>query len=191
MAGSNPKDMRMPPPDEQTLVARARSRDMDAFGMLVTRYQGAMERILLPLAGSRDLARDWAQDAVLRAYRNLHLFREGHRFASWFFRIGVNLALSAKRREKLDARARDAASLAGTSRDDASPLDQLIEEEDLALLRGRIAALPERYQEVMRLRYGDGLSCGDIAQRLRTTPNTISIVLFRAKQKLREDRTDS
>lgn len=172
--------------DEASLVSRARERDGEAFWILVSRYRQALERILRPIAGDPDTARDLVQDATLRAFKNLHLYRADHRFSTWFFRIGINLAISKRRRQKLDQRVRqrlappDADALPG-------PVESTLLREDGERLARAIRRLPDRYQEIIRLRYSDELSCKEIARRMDTTPNSVSIVLFRAKQKLRKD----
>lgn len=172
--------------DEGVLVQRARARDREAFGTLVSRYRGALERILISIMGDRERARDLVQDTALRAYSHLHRYRSGHRFSTWFFRIGINLALSAKRRERLEGRVRS--ELRGGDGGDAQgPLDHLMQEEEREQLRRAVAGLPDRYREVLRLRYGEEMPCKEIAARMETTANTVSIVLFRAKQRLREE----
>jgi RNA polymerase sigma-70 factor (ECF subfamily) len=135
--------------------------------------------------GDRDLARDVVQDTALRAFNNLHRYRPGHRFSTWYFRIGINLAISAKRRQRLDQRAREAASRNVASQ--AGPLEELLAGEEQERLSSAVASLPERYRRILAMRYADELGCKEIARRLGTTPNTISIVLFRAKQRLREE----
>jgi len=171
--------------DEADLVSRAKLADRDAFGVLIGRYREALERILGPIAGDREAARDLVQDAALRAYKNLHRYREGYRFSTWFFRIGINLAISSKRRARLDQRAREL--IREETREDSGPLDGLLAREDLHLLRKAVDSLPDRYRLMIRLRYGEEMGCKEIAAKLGTTPNTVSIVLFRAKQRLREE----
>jgi RNA polymerase sigma-70 factor (ECF subfamily) len=171
--------------DEAALVSRARLRDRAAFGALVSRYREALERILSPIAGDRETARDLVQDAALRAFKNLHRYREGYRFSTWFFRIGINLAISSRRRERLDQRVRESST--AEVRSDDGPLERLMVREDLLRLKTAVAGLPERYQKIVRMRYGEELGCKEIAERLGTTPNTVSIVLFRAKQRLKEE----
>lgn len=176
-------------PDDVVLVARARKHDQEAFSALVSRYERPLEGILMAFARDRNQARDLVQEAVLRAFQNLHRYREDHRFSTWFFRIGVNLAITARRRAACEARATDPSLPGGPASrltPPESPLEEILRREDLEGLRRAMDTLPERYRTVLRMRYADELGCQEIAQRLRTTPNTISIVLFRAKQRLRE-----
>jgi RNA polymerase sigma-70 factor (ECF subfamily) len=173
-------------PEDAVLAARARSMDKEAFGALVGRYERPLEGILLSFTKDRSQARDLVQEAVLRAWQHLDAYREEHRFSTWFFRIGVNLAITARRRAAYETRFREAARTGGEEQVAESPLELLLRDEDKGRLAAALADLPDRYREIVRMRYADEMSCKDIAKKLGTTPNTVSIVLFRAKQRLRE-----
>lgn len=175
---------------DRELVDRARAGDQEAYGALVERYQQPLEGVLLSLATDRDHARDLVQEAVLKAWKNLELYDGKRRFSTWLFRIGVNLAISVRRRRLLEARLQDPAENRGPRArmtPPETPVEVALLKEDTERLRRAVAALPDRYREVLRMRFVDGLSCKEIADTLETTPNTVSIVLFRAKQRLRED----
>lgn len=169
------------------LVNRARNADREAFGVLVSRYQKALEGILLSFTGDRERARDLVQDAILRAYRHLDRYEVTHKFSTWFFRIGVNLAISARRRANLEHKFQETEGRQEESAEVDAPLVRAMRQEDAGRLRDAVARLPDRYRDVLEMRYGRELGCKEIAERLGTTPNTISIILFRAKQRLKED----
>jgi RNA polymerase sigma-70 factor (ECF subfamily) len=179
---------------DQDLVVRAKAGEQEAYGELVERYQRSLEGILVPLASDPDHARDLAQETVLKAWKNLNLYDGKHRFSTWFFRIGVNLAISVRRRAQLEARVKESADPRGPAARLAppeSPVEAVLLKEDTERLRVAVAALPDRYKKILSLRYVEGLACKEIAERLDTTPNTVSIVLFRAKQRLKEDLEES
>lgn len=179
---------------DQDLVVRARAGDQEAYGELVQRYQRSLEGILVPLASDPDHARDLVQETVLKAWKSLNLYDGKHRFSTWFFRIGVNFAISVRRRAQLEARLKESAdprSPAARLTPPESPVEAALLKEDVERLRVAIKALPDRYKKILSYRYVDGLSCKQIAERLNTTPNTVSIVLFRAKQRLKEDLEES
>ena len=174
---------------EAVLLTRARNRDQEAFGTLVSRYETTLLNVLMPIVGEPERARDLVQETILRAYENLHTYIDTHRFSTWFFRIGVNLAISLKRRMRVEGRIlEEQANEPGAGLEPGhSPLETLAREEEARTVRLAVGRLPERYANVVRMRYVEGLSCQEIAQKLDTTPNTVSLVLFRAKQRLREE----
>ncbi len=77
-----------------------RRGDRDAFGLLVQRYEGRLLGVLLRFVSDYELAREFGQEAFLRAYEKLEQFDPSRRFGPWLFRIGVNLALDFNRRRK-------------------------------------------------------------------------------------------
>jgi RNA polymerase sigma-70 factor (ECF subfamily) len=177
---------------ESALLVRARAGDADAFGRLIGRFEESLLAVLTPIAGDRERARDLVQEASLRAYENLERYVPEHKFSTWYFRIGVNLAISARRRVKLEEKTfEQSARRAGAGVDAGpDPAETLARREEAEAVARALGRLPERYAEIVRLRYLEGLSCQDIAKRLKSTANTVSIVLFRAKQRLREELTE-
>jgi RNA polymerase sigma-70 factor (ECF subfamily) len=175
--------------NETSLLARARAKDQRAFGLLVSQYENALLAVLVPIAGDRERAQDLVQDTFLRAYERLDQYVATHRFSTWLFRIGINLAISFRRRLKVEQRTLEEARAVPDAGLDRSPqpVEDLARKEEVAALSGAIGRLPERYRSVIRLRYFEGLSCATIARRLGTTANVVSLILFRARQRLREE----
>ena len=59
--------------------------DTDAYGELVTRYQGHAYGLAYSILGDWSEAQDMAQEAFLRAYVNLPTLRDRDRFPAWRF----------------------------------------------------------------------------------------------------------
>jgi RNA polymerase sigma-70 factor (ECF subfamily) len=175
--------------NETSLLARARARDQRAFGLLVGRYEKALFAVLLPIAGEQERTRDLVQDTFLRAYERLDQYVETHRFSTWLFRMGINLAISFRRRLKVEQRTLEEARQLPDAGPESPPppAEEAARREEAVRLREAIGRLPERYRTVVRLRYFDGLSCAAIARELATTANVVSLILFRARQRLREE----
>jgi RNA polymerase sigma-70 factor (ECF subfamily) len=75
--------------DEQQLIAESQRGNVQAFNMLVERYQGRLYNICFRMLGDQDCAADAVQDAFLSAYRNIRRYRGGS-FAAWLTRIATN-----------------------------------------------------------------------------------------------------
>jgi len=93
-------------------IARARQGDLNAFNVLVERYQTGAYNLCLRMLGAPAPAEDAAQDAFISAYRSLDRFRGGS-FRAWLFRIAANawpkgppryLARPHRRRRRTSAR---------------------------------------------------------------------------------------
>ena len=83
------------------LVARVLVHDdHHAFAELVRRNQSSVRGLLRQLTGDMALADDLAQDAFVRAYRNIRSFRGEARFSTWLYRIAYNTFRENARRRK-------------------------------------------------------------------------------------------
>jgi RNA polymerase sigma-70 factor (ECF subfamily) len=168
-------------PDTELVVA-ARKGDLDAFAVLVERYRGAALRVAYGIAGNE--AEDAVQDGFVKAYRNLDTFRIDAAFRPWLFTIIANEARnrrrSRSRRDRLDLQVREQ-----PSRPEISVADAVAEHEQRRHLAACVARLPDRYREVVALRYFAELTEGETAQVLSCPVGTVKSRLSRALDQLR------
>ena len=77
---------------------------MEAFNLLVSRWEKRVYNYLLRITGNREDALDLTQDVFLKAYQNLRKLDDPGRFAPWLYRIAHNEAYSMfrKRRPETD-----------------------------------------------------------------------------------------
>ncbi len=168
-------------PTDGELVTRARGGDRDAFRLLVERYQGRAYAIALSVTGDRDEALEVVQDAFLKAFRTLESFRGESGFYTWFYRIVMNLAIDARRRERpvpLEAPDR-----LGDPRA-SDPAEQTYRSQLRAAISAAIRALPPEQQAVIVLREIEGLSYAEIAEVEQIPIGTVMSRLFYARRKL-------
>ena len=84
------------------LIARAQRGDRAAFDLIVRRRGEDVARYCLALTRSYEAARDLAQDAWLKAWRNLHRFRRGGYFLTWVKTIVYHEYVTDYRRRRLE-----------------------------------------------------------------------------------------
>jgi RNA polymerase sigma-70 factor (ECF subfamily) len=169
-----------------------------AFAELVKRHQGTVYRITLRILRNEAEANDAAQEAFLKAFRNLGSFDTTRPFAPWLFRIARNQALDVARRkgtslEELERADRDEedAGVGAVGRDvaDTSEPDALtaLEGAQAKLQIGNaLAKLDVKYREVVELYHFEGLTYDEIATTLAVPIGTVMTRLFRARGKLAE-----
>ena len=173
-------------PTDRDVIARVLEGDVDAYGILVDRYQGRFARFATRMLGSREDAEEAMQDAFLRAYQALGRYRDRERFDSWLYRILVNRCRSilAKRRRRV---ALDRA----VDEDPAPPPDtELVERDHAARLVHR---LPEEQREVFLLHFVDDLSYEEIAAITGVGASALRMRVKRGLDQLRrllEERGD-
>ena len=172
------------PPDEETLVARAKRGETTAYEELVRMHQGIAFRVALVAAGDRGDAEEAAQEAFLKAYRALGRFREGSPFRPWLLRIVANEARnrrrSAGRRERLALRAASPGEAA------PSPEEAVLAAEERARLLAALDGLPEQARLVLACRHLLDLSEEETAAALDVRLGTVKSRSARALDRLRE-----
>ena len=84
--------------EDRDLIARARRKDVEAYNLLVSRWERRVFSYLLRLVRDREDALDLSQDVFLKAYQNLAKLENADRFGPWLFRIAHNEAFSMLRK---------------------------------------------------------------------------------------------
>jgi len=88
-------------PGDETLVARARAGDAEAFRGLVDRYRDRVYGLALRIVRSTADAEEVAQDAFVRAWLALPRFRGAASFSTWIYRIAARCAFDRARTLKV------------------------------------------------------------------------------------------
>ena len=69
------KTLRNAPVSEKALIQAAQRGDLEAFNLLILRYQNLLFGIALRLLNDEDVAADAVQEALISAFRRFHTFR--------------------------------------------------------------------------------------------------------------------
>jgi RNA polymerase sigma-70 factor, ECF subfamily len=169
---------------DEDLVARVRGGEVAAYDGLVSRHMRSAFSVAFRLLGQREDAEDLVQDAFMVALEKIETFREGHRFAPWFFRILVNRGLNARKARSL--RQTDALP-AEVSSGGPSPHTEAERSELRDQLTAALATLPERQQTIVKLFELEGFTSPEIAEILELSDGTVRWHLHQARQTLRKD----
>ena len=86
--------------EDADLIHKARRGDVEAFNLLISRWEKRVFNYLLRILRNREDALDLSQDVFLKAYQNLRKLDDPQRFAAWLFRIAHNEAYSLFRKRK-------------------------------------------------------------------------------------------
>jgi RNA polymerase sigma-70 factor, ECF subfamily len=84
---------------EKTLIKAAQCGDLEAFNLLVLRYQNLLFGIALRLLNDEDTAADAVQEALISAFRRFNTFR-GDSLKSWLARVVVNACYDEMRKKR-------------------------------------------------------------------------------------------
>ena len=84
---------------ETTLIRAAQRGDLEAFNLLILRYQNLLFGIALRLLNDEDAAADAVQEALISAFRRFDTFR-GDSLRSWLARVVVNACYDEMRKKR-------------------------------------------------------------------------------------------
>ncbi len=167
---------------EQELIELSRQGEHLAFRELYDANVDRIYRLTYRMSGDDDLARDFTQDAFVRAYEKLDQFRGDGSFSTWLHSIAVSVTLSGLR--KVQRHRKRERSLEETPYL-AAPATTA--EPDLeSRLKDAIDRLPELYRTVFLMHDLEGYSHNEIATALDVAEGTSKARLSRARARLRD-----
>jgi RNA polymerase sigma factor (sigma-70 family) len=167
------------------LARRAGAGDHDAFAVLYARYAPRLEAYCRSIVRHDEDARDALQAAMTNAFVALRRRGGGGELVvrPWLYRIAHNEAVNVLRRR------RPAAELSEHVPDAAlEPPAQALLREELGATVASIRALPDRLAHPLLLRELSGLSYGEVATVLGTSPEVVRKAVFEARLALAADR---
>ena len=168
---------------EVVLVSRAQKGDRSAFGELVQRYQAAVVDVVYRMCSDAQLAQDAAQEAFIQAWLHLPSYRPKSPLRNWLYRIAVNTAVDALRRQaKLLPQEIEKLDLAALQ---DNPESLLVEKERADQVQRAVQTLPDACRAVLVLREYENLSYKDIASTLDIPMGTVMSRLNYARERLR------
>ena len=171
--------------DETSWVELARGGDAPAFEWLYRVHSDRIFALCWRLCGGdKGLAEDLVQEAFVRAWSKLHLFRGESRFGTWMHRLAANVALS-DRRTRL-RRVQREVSLDETVERTAIGERDVFADKRMDLEKA-IARLPERARSVLVLYDIEGYRHKEIAEITGMAVGSSKAQLHRARKLLREE----
>ena len=176
-----------------SIIREVQNGDVNAFEGIVREYEKSVYNIALRMTGDREDALDVSQEAFLKAYHALPLFRGESKFSVWLYRIVSNACLDFLRERKRRA---EVSLSVGDEEDETAEMeirDESLSPETLyerkltreAVQRG-LLSLPEDQRKILLLREIQGFSYEEIGRILSLESGTVKSRIFRARRKLCE-----
>ena len=175
--------------DEQ-LVDLAVSKDSEAFGEIVRRWERKIFALCFGMLAREDEARDAAQETFIAAYRNLSKFRGEAKVSSWLHRIAVNQCLTTKRRAKTRSEdflddEKNEEERYFVAPEKSSPSRTIEANERLTLVRQAVTSLPSDLRQVIVMKEFEEMTFQEISETLEVPLSTVKSRLYTALKQLR------
>jgi RNA polymerase sigma-70 factor (ECF subfamily) len=168
---------------EQRLIAQAVRGDSDAFAALYRAHVQAIYRYIVHRVSDAQMAEDFTADVFTRALKSMSTYQDqGKPFLAWLYRIAHARVVDYYRRRgrRPDEAELDAQPIAVT--DDVE--GELLRGQAASALRTALSSLTDEQQQVIILRFIEGLNLEETAVSMGKNANAIKALQHRALRAL-------
>ena len=179
---------------EAMLIAAIVAGETQLYHELIRPYERSVYLMALSYIKNKADAEDIAQEAFVRAFRNLASFRSEAKFSTWLIGITLNEARSRLRRqsavrmESIGEPPSEEKSIAPALLRDwrEMPSETLERAEIRTLIQEAVDTLPDIYRQVFLLRDVEELNMNETAQALNISIPSVKVRLHRARMMLQK-----
>jgi len=183
--------------EDAELVSLCKQGSIDAFEVLVKKYQKRMFNIAYRMISNYEDACEVVQDAFVSVYKSIHTFKEKARFSTWLYTIVMNLSKNRLKQLQVKSYREELSIDDPVYTDDSmmkvepvsgepSMLEKLEREDIQQKIQRCINSLDSEYKEVIILRDIQGFSYDEIRDMLKIQEGTVKSRLFRARSTLKD-----
>lgn len=169
---------------EQAWLVRARQYDVTALAELYDRYAPRVYAYVYRRVGDPHLAEDLVGDVFVRVVQAIRSKRPWHTsFRAWLYRIAHNVVIDHYRHQQpVPTASLDEGWLPAVEESSRAPLQDPLDHQRL---RAALCHLTQEQQQVLVLRFGEGLTIRETAQVMRKTTGAVKALQHRAIVTLR------
>lgn len=174
---------------EREVIEACKQRDSHAFREIYQAYKDRVYSMASHMTGDAEVARDITQQVFLKVFTSISSFNHKGSFASWLFRVTINLCLDHRRSNSPaqwvsadDLADRELAPNASVSSEETYHKRRLAE-----AVQNVIMKLSPKLRSVIVLKYNEDLSYSEIADLLGCSVGTVSSRLNRSHKILAEE----
>lgn len=171
--------------DSDVELVRLALADSDDYARIVEKYERPLLRYVLRISNiSREEGEDLLQNIFLKAYQNLRDFDSSLKFSSWIYRIAHNEVISNWRKKsvriaEVSLESAEAAQLLKSTLDIPTTTDERFLAE---FVHSILAKIPQKYREVLILRYLESKDYAEISDILHCPMGSVATLVHRAKK---------
>jgi RNA polymerase sigma-70 factor, ECF subfamily len=156
------------------------ARTEEAFGAVFEILYRRLIRYFLLRGTDLESGKELAQDVLFAVYRRIGTLRDPSLFYGWFFKIARNCLLQHREKRQRDVDVVSFEALDGMGVHGRDPETRLHARIDL---ESYFVLLSSEEQQIVVLRYAEGLSYAEIAETLRLPLGTVKWKIFNIRCK--------
>ncbi|HEX3892975.1 MAG TPA: sigma-70 family RNA polymerase sigma factor [Terracidiphilus sp.] len=180
---------------EAEIVAAILAGETQFYHELIRSHERSVYMMALSYMKNEADAEDVAQEALIKAFRNLSTFRGDAKFSTWLISITLNEARNRLRRQgvvrmqSLDEPPDDDGAVSPALLRDwrEIPSEAVEREEVRTLIKKAVELLPEIYKQVFLLRDVEEFDVNETAQALSISISNVKVRLHRARMMLQKE----
>jgi RNA polymerase sigma-70 factor (ECF subfamily) len=167
--------------NEASLVEQAINGNVDAFGKLYSLHLDSIFRYIYFRIGDGEDAEDLTEQVFLKAWEALPRYQnQGSPLTSWLYKIAHNTVIDYYRFNKNTPVSVEQIITEEINPDEKSTLQEVIEREEAEVLVEAILRLAEEQQQVIILRFIEGLNHREVAEVLGKNEGACRMIQYRA-----------
>jgi len=169
-------------PEKTMTGTNGHAANVEWVRSVLDQYEGALIRYAQRITRDAERARDVVQETFLRLCKQDRADLDGH-LAEWLFTVCRNKALDVQRKECRMATVADTEMEFGQSESCCSTPSQIAEQRDSAEhVIGLLGELPGNQQEVIRLKFQNGLSYRAISEITGLSTSNVGYLIHDMKR---------
>ena len=142
-------------------------------------------RLALRITQSRPEAEDVVQETMIRVWNKQEDWSRFESVEAFCLTVARNMAIDRSRMKEAQHLELDI-ELQETPDEANTPLENMVHEEQIALVHKLVSRLAEKQRSIMLLRDVEGKSYKEIAEILNLTEAQVKVELFRGRQRIRQ-----
>lgn len=174
--------------DDLELVTEILKGNMDAFNILVNKYELSIFKFVYNMVRSREAAEDITQEIFITIYNKLYLYDKAYKFSNWIFKIARNKAIDYIRKYNrvYEASIEEYANLSSCSNDIE---ENAVYDELLGTIIKYINTLSQEDKQILFLRYNnEEMTFKDISDILSLTESTVKRRYYKIRENFKNQQ---
>ena len=171
--------------DDSYYIEAVRKGNVQAFSVLVEKYQNMVYSLALKLLKRPEDAEELAQDTFIKAYQKIDSYEGKSKFSTWLYSITYNACISELRKRRIEFASFDDRQI--TDQDEMKMHDYYREtrkEDQEKYLNLALSKLPEDDQVLVTLYYYENQSMDEISTITGLTVSNIKVKIHRARKRM-------
>lgn len=167
--------------DTQLLIQKAQDGDLQAFSSLIDQHKNLVYSLVLRMVKNTQDAEEVAQDAFVKAFRNIKQFKGKSKFSTWLYKIAYFSSINHLRKnDSLSS----SIKVHEIESDDSSAIENLNIEDQQLYINKALGYLRPIDRSLISLFYLEELSIKEIEEITLLSQSNIKVKLSRIRKQL-------